>query len=200
MIRSVLCWSIACALVLEPLSAQAPQPSNLTLTVVEGEAAINNLTRRAARELSVKVTDSSQQAIEKAMVVFALPDTGPSGTFSGGGTTATVPTNKQGIASVRFQPNSVDGKVEIRVSVTQQGETARTTITEFNMAVPVTKTEKKSGNGKIVAILAVAAAAAAGGVVAATRGGSSSPTPTTPPPAGPTLTVTPGTGTVGPPQ
>ena len=197
---------LTCVLVLQlalgPLAAQGPpaQPppspgERLRLTVLEGEGAIHNIRRPLASDLIVQVTDRDRGPVAKAAVVFTLPAQGASGSFPGGAN-STVMTDAQGRAMVRgLRPNKVAGKFEIRVSVTHQGETARATITQFNMAVG--DAAPKSGGGKILAVLIIAGAAAAGGAVAATRKSGSSPTSTQAPP---TITVSPGTGAVGPPQ
>lgn len=203
-------WPLLCVLIFQtvrvsPLPAQAPAPAEgLRMTVVEGEGVMNNTRQRRPIPLTVLVTNAAGAPVARAMVSFNVVEQGPAGTFVGATRSATVPTNEQGRASVRFQPNDVPGKIEIRINVTHETQSARATITQFNMAVPdadpATQAKKKSGHGKLVALVAVAGAAAAGAIVAGTR---TKPGPTPPAPGGPpvqTLVIVPGSGSVGPPQ
>jgi hypothetical protein len=174
----------------------APPPAGqLNIVVLEGAGGINNIRARTGQAPAVRVEDEQKHVIPGAVVVFLLPSQGPSGSFSKGDKTLTVTTDAQGqAAAVGLKPNSMSGQVDIRVNASYQGRTARATITQFNMAVP----SAKGGSGKIVIILAIAGAAAAGGAIASMHkgGSSSSVAPVAPAPIG----ITPGTGTIGPPQ
>jgi len=176
------------------VTAQEPA-TNLRITVLEGEGAMNNIKLRSPRNLVVQIEDSNKKPLPQVAVTFTAPNTGAGGAFSNGESTTTVTTDPQGRASIRgFRPNTQAGKFEIRVSASSNGETARATITQFNMAVSAPP-PAKSNTGKLIAIIAVVGgAAAAGGFIATRKSGT-----TTPPPL-PSLTVAAGTGTVGPPQ
>lgn len=179
-------------------AAGSGAPGALKITVLEGEGAMNNVGQRTPRTLSVQVDDEKNQPVNQASVTFTLPHDGPSGLFSNNSTTTTVTTDAQGKATVRgFRPNTAPGKIEILVSASANGKTARATITQFNMAVTAAPPKPKN-TGKIIAIIAVAGAAAAAGAFVATRqGGTAGPPDSS---RLPTLTVGVGTGTVGPPQ
>jgi hypothetical protein len=198
--RGGLAWVLALELALAPAFAQAPSSETLNITIIDGEGAINNTRLRTARDLVVQVDDESKQPVAGAAVVFTLPSQGAGGSFPNGEKTATVTTDRQGRAVARrFQPNTSAGKMEIRVNASWQGRTGRATITQFNMLVEPAAVPKKSGSGKLIAVLAIVGAGAAGGAVYATRrGGSTSAAPAAPPV--PVLTITPGAGTLGPPQ
>jgi hypothetical protein len=180
-----------------PTWAQVP-PTQLNIVVVAGEGAVNNIGQRALRDTSVRVEDENQKPISGAAVVFTLPTEGASGEFSNGSKSITVITDNQGIATAQgMKINEIPGKLQIHINASYRGRTARTNITQFNMAVPG-KSVKHSGK-KVWIILAVVAAGAGGGIFAATHGSStpaSNPSGPTPPAA---IGITPGQGTVGPP-
>ena len=175
----------------------------LTITVVEGEGAINNIRQRTARDPIVQVEDENRRPVAGAVVVFMLPEQGPSGAFAGGLKTLTVLTDEQGRAAARgLQPNNVAGTMEIRVTASYQGQTASTSIVQTNAmagaAVGATGAATTGISAKVLAIVAIASAAVAGGVVAATRSGNGgAPASATP---GPPTTIAPGAGSVGPPR
>lgn len=176
--------------------------SKLKISILEGEGAINNVRQRTAREPIVQVTDENNRPIAGAVVLFALPDRGASGTFANGATSMTVTTDAQGKAvATGLRPNTVAGKMEIRVSASHQGQTASATITQTNALGAAAAAG--AGGGKILAIVAVIGGAAAAGVIAATRGskGGGTPTPTPTPTPVPTPTViSAGTPTISPPR
>jgi len=182
-----------------PMAGQTPPSNKLTIVVIEGEGAIHNLRNRTAGTLAVQIEDENKSPVAGANVTFTLPSQGASGSFPHG-ILAMTTTDSQGKVTVSgLRPNGVAGKMEIRVTASYQGETAHATITQFNMMVE--KADRKSGHGKIIVILLVAGAAAAGGIVASTNKSSSAGSP--PRPSGPSpvaISITPGVGTVGPPQ
>lgn len=191
-------WVLAAQLIAAPGYAQTAGAEKLNITVVEGEGAINNIRQRTARDIIVQVDDENRRPVAGASVVFTLPSQGAGGTLAGGHSTYTATTDSQGRAVARgFRPNSVAGKMEIRVNASAAGRTGRATITQFNMTVDSGGEPRKSGSRKLIAILAIGAAAAAGGAIAATRGGSSGAAAA---PTVPVITLVPGTGTLGPPQ
>jgi len=181
--------------------AQAPAPA-LNLTVLEGEGAINNIRQRTAREPIVQVEDENHRPVAGVAVVFTLPTTGAGGTFANGANTLTVLTDNQGRAVARgMRPNNVQGQYQIRVNASKNGQTASTTITQSNalLAGAAAGAAAAGISAKVIAIIAVAAGAAvAGGVVAATHNGGNNNT--TPTPTAAIVTITPGTGAVGPPR
>ena len=177
---------------------QVGPPRKLNIVIVEGEGAINNIRQRIAREPIVQVEDENRRPVAGAAVTFFLPNQGPSGVFADGSRTLTVTTDSQGQAVARgIQSNNIQGKFEIRVSASHEGQTASTAIGQTNM---LTAAAAGAGAGagisaKLIAILAVAGAAAAGGTAfALTRNGNDAPT------AVPPSVLTPGTPAVGPPR
>ena len=190
---------LSCFLVWQLCTASAwaqETGSQLNIVIVEGDGAINNIRQRTAREPIVQVEDQNHKPIAGAAVVFLLPDQGASGVFANGSHTLTVMTDAQGRAVARgFRPNNVQGKLQMRVTASHQGQTASATISQTNAVSAAAGAAAAGVSAKLIAILVIAGAAVAGGVVAATHGGSSSTTTTTPP-----TTVTAGTGTVGAPH
>jgi hypothetical protein len=191
MLSCFLVWQLCAA------SAWAQETGGqLNIVIVEGDGAINNIRQRTAREPIVQVEDQNHKPIAGAAVVFLLPDQGASGVFANGSHTLTVMTDAQGRAVARgFRPNNVQGKLQIHVTASHEGQTASATISQTNAVGAAAGAAAGGISAKLITILVIAGAAVAGGVVAATRGGGSSPTAPTPP-----TTVTPGTGTVGAPH
>jgi hypothetical protein len=174
----------------------------LNIVIVEGDGAINNIRQRTAREPIVQVEDENHKPVAGAAVVFAIPSQGAGGTFAGGAHTLSVVTDSQGRAVARgFHPNTVQGQYQIHVTASNAGQTANANINMSNaLIVGAGTTAAAAGiSGKLIAVIVVvAAAAAAGGAYAATHsggGGSNSSSA-----AAAAITITPGTGTVGPPK
>src|SRR5689334_24308851 len=104
-----------------PVGAQEGQ---LNLVIVEGEGAINNIRQRTAREPIVQVEDENHKPVAGAVVVFLLPNDGPSGVFPNGSRSLTVTTDSKGQAIARgLRPNNISGRYEIRVQASYQGKT-----------------------------------------------------------------------------
>ena len=111
-----------------------------------------------------------------------------------------VVTDSQGRAVAHgFHPNHVQGQYHIHVTASHNGLTANTNIAESNVvAAGAATTAAAAGiSGKLIAVIVViAAAGAAGGAYAATHsGGGNSATQ-----ANSAVTITPGSGLVGPPK
>jgi len=178
-------------------------PGKLNLVIVEGEGAINNIRQRTAREPIVQVEDENHKPVAGAAVVFALPDQGASGVFPNGSHTLTVMTDNQGRAVAHgLRPNGVKGQYQIHVTASHNGQTANAVITQSNMlAAGAAGGAAAAGiSGKMIAIIVVAAAAAAaGGAIYATHSGGGNGSSSIA--SGTSLvTISPGTGTVGPPR
>lgn len=189
----------------------APQaaPAKLNLVIVEGDAAINNIRLRTARQPIVQVEDENHVPIAGAAVVFQLPNMGASGTFADGSHTLTVISDEHGRAVARgLRPNTAKGQFQIHVNASFAGQTASGVITQTN-AIVAAGAAAGAGAGagaaaagisaKLIVVLIVVGAAAAGGAVAATHSSSSAASPT--PPAAPvSTTIAAGAGAVGAPR
>ncbi len=174
-----------------PAWTQQP-PSGLRIVIVEGDGAINNIRQRINREPIVQVEDENHKPVAGAVVLFFLPDQGPSGTFTNGSRMLMTVTDAQGQARPSgIRPNSQSGPMQIRVTASFQGLTASAVIAQTNVAGAA----PASGGGlsttaKIWLIVGIAGGAAAAGIIVATHNSNSGPPP---------IVLTPGTPTVGAP-
>jgi hypothetical protein len=191
--RVSLVLLISLNLLRAPAWAQAP--TGLSINIVEGEGAINNIRQRVNREPIVQVEDQNHKPIAGAVVIFFLPDSGASGAFPDGSHMLMTVTDNQGRATARgIRPNNQSGPMQIRVTASFQGLTASSVITQTNLAGAATASgfAGLSTAAKLVIILGIAGGAAAAGAIVATHtGGSSSSAPPS------TVTLSPGTPSVG---
>ena len=191
--RVSLVLLISLNLLRAPAWAQAP--TGLSINIVEGEGAINNIRQRVNREPIVQVEDQNHKPIAGAVVIFFLPDSGASGAFPDGSHMLMTVTDNQGRATARgIRPNNQSGPMQIRVTASFQGLTASSVITQTNLAGAATVSgfAGLSTAAKLVIILGIAGGAAAAGAIVATHtGGSSSSAPPS------TVTLSPGTPSVG---
>jgi len=123
--RGLLCLVLACAVT-----------SNATvivqLKVLEGEGTVYRTGSRAARGLTVLVTDESGKPVADAAVSFRLPDEGASGVFSSGLKTEVVTTGPDGRATVwGMQWNKTPGPVEIRITAVKDQARAGLISTQY---------------------------------------------------------------------
>ena len=177
-----------------PVTAQTEAPTPFRLVVLEGDGAINNVRIRSAREPRVRVEDLNGDPLAKVPVTFVAPTLGASGTFGTSGTTVTIITDEEGEATAAgFRPNALVGQFQIRVSASIERQVARAVIAQTNAA------PAPAARGKRIMILGLLAGAVAGGAIAATSLGGKGATPS-PPASNPSLGITPGSTTFGPPR
>ena len=170
--------------------------ASLTIHIVEGQNAINNINRPTAFEPIIEVRDEAGKPVAGASVSFQVPAMGPSGTFVDGGTTLMVQTDAEGRATARgLRPNKVTGPFDIRVTASHAGESATASIAQTNAAPAVTA--GKSGK-KWAIVLGLVGGAVAAGAVAASGGGNAAAART--PAEVPAGSVTPGAPGFGPPR
>jgi hypothetical protein len=166
--------------------------TGLSITIVEGEGAINNVRQRVNREPIVQVEDQNHRPVAGAVVIFFLPDQGASGTFPDGSRMLMTVTDNQGRAAARgIRPNSQSGQMQIRVTASFQGVIASSLITQSNVAAATAAGSGLSAGAKWAIILGIAGGAAAGGIFVATHGGGSSSSAPSP------IVINPGIPTVG---
>jgi len=181
----------------EPSWAQQAA-TGLSITIVEGEGAINNIRQRVNREPIVQVEDQNHKPIAGAVVIFFLPDQGASGTFPDGSRMLMTVTDNQGRAPARgIRPNNQSGPLQVRVTASFQGLTASSVITQTNLAGAAAASgfAGLSTAVKIAIILGIAGGAAAAGAVIATHGGGSGSSGSSS--SSSTVTLSPGTPSVG---
>lgn len=179
------------ALLLSWLLVLDGAPPKLTIVILEGQGAVNNVRQRTAHEPIVAIRDKDNRPVAGASVTFLLPESGPSGVFPNGShITTTVSDEKGQAAGLGLRPNRVAGGFQIRVTASHQGQTASASISQTNVGSPPSRVP-----GKLIAVAALAGGAVTG-VVIARRGG----------PGGATSgkaarpTIIPGTPEVGRPQ
>jgi hypothetical protein len=187
--RELLAFLLPVALIL----AQDPVPK-LNIVIVEGDGIVNNVRQRVASDPVVQVDDENHKPVAGAILTFSLPNQGAGGVFANGSHSLTLTTDNAGRAVARgIKPNGLNGKFEIRVTASHNGQTASATITQTNKiaVAPVV-------SAKALTFLAIAAGIAAAVAVGVTRGGGGSATPgsSQPAPTPPTV-ITPGSPTVG---
>jgi hypothetical protein len=186
-----------------PTAPMAPLPmiQSLKVTALTGNREMNDLERGIMAPLVVQVLDQNDRPVEGAEVVFRFPLNGPGATFRGGNTSQTVRTNGQGqAAAMNWTANNRVGTFTIRVTAAYGNQLGETTVSMTNVTRIREAEEGKKGrkqaswySSKWVKIALIAGGAATvAGVVLATRGGGSSSTPT--------ITITPGSPTVGGPH
>ena len=126
-----LSYLLVLQLVIPPAPAQAPAAPKLSIVIVEGDGAINNIKQRTAREPIVQVEDENHRPIAGAAVMFSLPSNGASGVFANGARSVTVLTDSQGRAVARgLKLNKASGEMKIHVNASYQGQTTSTDITQ----------------------------------------------------------------------
>ena len=125
------CWRslVCCALLYSvPLNAAG----GIQLKILEGDGASYRVGTRAASGITVVVTDSAGQPVDKASVTFLLPDQGPSGVFNSGKRDQVVTTGPDGRATVwGMQWNKTAGPVEFRITAAKDQERAGTLATQY---------------------------------------------------------------------
>ena len=171
----------------------------LHIEVIEGQGAINNITKGTAWEPVVQVMDEKGAPVQGAVVTFVLPADGAGASFTDESKVLSIQADESGRAVAKgMRPNTVAGQFEIHVTATDKGRSGSVVITQTN-AAPAQVSAKKSKKGLIILLVV---AGAGGGAAAALLGGKSSSSGSTPtPPPTPTPgTVTPGTPGFGAPH
>ena len=189
------------------LKPMAPLPTVKDLKVIPlaGDGEMNDLERKVMAPLVIEVLDQNDKPVESADVVFRFPLKGPSAVFPGEKTSQRVRTNAQGQATaLGWIANNELGTFDVHVTATYGNELGETTVSLSNVTRIVDDVKKKKNKNqsllssrgfKIAAI--VGGAALVAGIVLATRGGGGKVTPS---PSPPTITITPGSPTVGGPR
>ncbi len=194
-VRTYICIVSIFLVVSTSITAQTEAPPPFRVVVLEGDGAINNVRIRSAREPRVRVEDLNGDPLPKVPVTFIVPTLGASGTFGPSGNTVTIITDEEGEATAAgFRPNALVGQFQIRVSASIEGQVARAVIAQTNAA------PAQSARGKRIVILGLVAGAVAGGAIAATSLGGGKAAATSPPPSNPSLGISPGTPSFGPPR
>jgi hypothetical protein len=162
----------ALAALLAAGAAAAADPRPLTVNVLEGEGAFNDIKKGVGKAPVVEIKDENGKAVDNAKVVFQLPETGAGGAFLDGSRTFVATSDKQGRAAAPvIKPNKVEGQYAIVVTASKDGNTGRAQIRESNTLAGGQMMKGGGGHGTALKII-LAAASIGGGVAAlAARGG-----------------------------
>jgi hypothetical protein len=107
------------------LTNQSVAPIATSIAAVGGTPQSATVNTAFVQTLQAVVLDASNQPVQNATVTFALPVSGASAAFSGGGITATAMTNVQGIAvSPTLMANATAGNYQAQASVSGVTEKA----------------------------------------------------------------------------
>jgi protocatechuate 3,4-dioxygenase beta subunit len=121
------------------------------ITAMPGSAQAVQINTAFAIPLQMTVQDCAGNPVNGAVVTFTAPASGPSGTFAGGGTTATVTTNTQGVATAAtFTANSIAGTYAVTASAA--GGLLVSSFTLTNLAGPPASITATAGTPQSVAI------------------------------------------------
>jgi len=181
----------------QPLGAQtqAPNSGGLRITVLKGEGGRNSIKSRTGVPIEIDVRDDQGKPVVGAQVIFLLPSFGASGSFPGGQLTERTTTGPDGHAVMTgFVPNDTEGRLNIKITADSGSLSGTAVVSEVNVA-QLAADKPKSHKGLWIVI----AAGAGGGVAAGVLAGRKGATAAAPPPA-PSVTVTPGTISVGGPH
>jgi hypothetical protein len=176
-----------------------PQPQTLKIVTLQGEGAVNDSKTKIVTEPVVEVRDSRELPVADAEVIFQFPTVGPSGVFPDHSHLLKTKTNSQGqAAATGLLPNDETGRFNIKVTATSNGRITSAIIAQSNSRdlVASERSAKRSKSRKWKVLVLVGGAAATGGIILATRGGDSAK----PIPIPNSLTVSPGTITIGGPH
>lgn len=174
------------------LSAMAADPDGLTIRVIEGQGAINNVRTRTARAPVVELRDEQNKPVSGATVTFQTPFSGPGAAF-GSERVLMTQTDSDGRAIGRgLVPNGATGPFEIHVTAVFNSKVASAAIRQINASPSEPRSSKK------LLWISLAVGATAAGVMAGTHGhGGPADVPQTP---SSTSTLTAGTSAFGPPK
>ncbi|HLM99608.1 MAG TPA: hypothetical protein VK335_10020 [Bryobacteraceae bacterium] len=175
-----------------------PMVQNLKVVALAGNGEMNDLERRVMAPLVVEVVDLQDRPIEGAEVVFRFPLRGPSAVFADQKSAKTVRTNGQGeAAATGWTANNEVGSFQVHVTATYGNQMGETTISMSNAERVPDAVLNRTGKRKTlwsskwfkIGLIAGGAGLAAGIVLATRGGGGSTSTPT--------ITVSPGSPSVG---
>jgi hypothetical protein len=178
--------------------APLPMVQNLKVVALAGNGERNDLERRVMSPLVVEVLDLQDRPLEGAEVVFRFPLRGPTAVFADQKSVKTVRTNGQGeAAATGWMANNEVGSFQVHVTATYGNQMGETTISMTNAErVPDAELNRVGKRKSLwsskwfkIGLIAGGAGLAAG-IVLATRGGGGSTTT-------PTITVSPGSPSVG---
>jgi len=152
--------------------AAAADQRPLTVNVLEGEGAFNDIKKGVGKAPVVEVKDENGKAVENAKVVFQLPENGAGGAFLDGSRTFVATSDKLGRAAAPvIKPNKVEGQFAIVVTASKDGNTGHAQIRESNTLAGGSMMKTGGGHGTALKIILAAASIGGGVAVLAARSG-----------------------------
>ncbi len=137
-----------------------PPPGKLTIDVLAGEGARNDVVTGEAAAPRVMVLDAEGNPVPDAEVVFRTPMQGTSAMFNGWVRTQTVLTDRSGVAAASgYTANDQPGTFEIQVRARSGNNVGEAVISQTNAELTPRKIGKKW------MVLGVALGAAAAGII-----------------------------------
>src|SRR5881394_1728348 len=142
MLQSFRCFLAQVLVLLLSLSRGAAQdvnpqtgPMKLSIVVITGDGAINNIKSRTARETIVEVHDENNKPVAGAAVVFLFPNSGPGVVTPNGTSMVNAVTDANGRAAARgLKPNGQSGQYNVQVRANFQNSFGQITIAQSNIA------------------------------------------------------------------
>jgi len=128
-----------------PSSQPAPPPraalpespaSPLSIILLEGENVMNSLPLLRSVAPVVQIVDQNGFPVEGATVVFTLPEQGPGGTFTSGGTSFPTQSDSAGQAACLVFAPKGEGKFQIKVTATSGQHHGEAFIHQVNTTRP----------------------------------------------------------------
>jgi L-ascorbate metabolism protein UlaG (beta-lactamase superfamily) len=147
-----------------PVLAQQTEPGTrlvasinpLSIRVLEGQNAVNDVRAGMATTPRVGVHDENGQPVLGAEVTFELPGSGPGGSFHGWMRAQTLRTDAAGqVTASGYAPNAETGGFEIRVTANSGSKTGEASIIQTNGPVPegIAAPRRKFKNRKLVGMV-----------------------------------------------
>jgi hypothetical protein len=119
LLRSALAILFAALL---PTALVAQDAGSLTVTVISGNGAVNDIHRYVPSPTVIEVRNELDQPVSGVTVSFSLPESGPSGQFIDGTRTWIGSTDARGrVVLSGFVPNRLQGSYQIAVNATLSG-------------------------------------------------------------------------------
>ena len=131
--RSTIAILLTRALLLGASDTPKSATQGLVITILEGSGARNSIASKTAVAPIVQVRDGTGKPVQNAVVLFELPDKGPSGFFPGLAKRQKQNTNSQGRAGTYgYIPNDEPGSVHIRITAEKGSERADAVVEQLN--------------------------------------------------------------------
>ena len=173
-----------------------PSVGALNITVQKGEGGRNSIKTRSGTPIEIEVRDPGGKPVAGAQVIVQLPNYGASGSFPGGQLTKRTVTGPNGQAIVTgFVPNDIPGRFSVKITADSGTLSGSIVVSQVNVAELASEAKKSR---KTLWIL-LAAAGGGGAILAGSMAGGKTTT-TAAPTVIPSVTLVPGTVSVGGPR